>query len=352
MVDQIILPPSDQLRQQDFPIESFIHNGRLAIVAPVWEFSPKISFKRFLAAYDRNPTGALRDYASRPPTAGKMRVYTDVQLVINRIDQERKGHPFEDNLKLAHWFRPRASARYVLRFDLSENRDYTGIAMTHWDQSKQKVFLDFALEVTPDQMGGAIRIQAMENLVYTLVDRGFFVSQVSMDKFASVQARQNIEARGIQCIEYSVDRTTEAHETLYEAIFAGILSFYNYPPLFSNLQDLIWTKGGKKIDHVVTGRKDVADATAGAVALALKLEGFSSVPEIQSVDVYHERTQQDSEQEGTDDQNLDDLERLESSGIPAKEIAELRGISFEDIDVSGDDMDTDTLDPDDDGMTY
>ena len=335
--EQIVTADPATLRKEDFKVQAYLHKGRLAVIAPIWEFSPKISFKRF-------QVGAMRDYASQPPVAGKLRVYPDIQLILNRIDSERKGHPFIDGLQMQNWFRPRASARYVLRFDLSENRDYTGIAMAHWDHKRQRVYLDFVQEITPQMMGGAIRIQAMENLVYQLADRGFYIAQVSMDKFASVQARQNIEARGITCIEYSVDRTTEAHETLYEAIFSGVLSFYDYGPLFSNLADLIWTKGGKKIDHTNTGRKDVADAAAGAVALALKMEGFRGMPEIHSVDIAHEDRNSET--------NKEDAETEDETKIPTEDISELRGMSFEDIDVSGDDMDDAQLDPDDTGIAY
>lgn len=348
MADASNLPFVEDLLPKDFSIKAYIHNGRLAVVGPIWEFSPKISFSRFKEAYTRNPVAALRDYASQPPVVGKLRVYSDIQLVINRVDPERRGHPFHDGLQMHHWFRPRASARYVLRFDLSETRDHTGIALTHWDHNKQRIYLDFAMEITPQMMGGAIRVQTLENLVYTLLDRGFYISQVSMDKWGSVQARQNIEARGTTCVEYSVDRTTEAHETMYESIFSGVLSFYNYPPLFSNLQDLIWTKGGKKIDHTATGRKDVADAVAGAIAQALKLEGFQGVPEIYSVDVFHE-----SKHKGPD---ADDLlaadEEPDESKIPAKEIVDDLGILFEDVDQSGDDLDEAELDPDDSGVAW
>lgn len=345
------LVTADELRREDFSVQTFIHNGRLAVVGPIWEFSPKISFNRFKEAYARNPVAALRDYASQPPTAGKLRVYPDIQLVMTRVDPERKGHPLHDGLQMHNWFRPRANARYVLRFDLSETRDHTGVALAHWDHNKQRVYLDFALEITPAMMGGSIRIQALENFVYTLLDRGFFITQVSMDKWGSVQSRQNIEARGTTCIEYSVDRTTEAHETLYESIFSGILSFYDYAPLFSNLQDLIWIKGGKKIDHIPTGRKDVADAVAGAVAQALKLEGFQGVPEIYSVDVRRKPDTDKPDGEDTDEQDFLDGEPDEAK-IPARQIAEDLGLLFEDVDTSGDDIDEAELDPDDPGLAY
>ncbi|KKW13190.1 MAG: hypothetical protein UY48_C0003G0012 [Candidatus Gottesmanbacteria bacterium GW2011_GWB1_49_7] len=335
--------PATSLKPEWFSSRYAIHEGRLAVTGPLWEFNPRFTWDLFLTAYRRNPVEALINLASYPPTKSRIKFYTDIERVRMLVDKSRKGHPIREDLSFENWFRPRPMASYTMHFDLSEVKDPTACALAHWCHQSQRVYLDFALEIQPTP-GNPVRLKSMENLVLALLDRGFDIRQVTMDLWGSAALRQTLESRGIVAMQYSVDRTTEAHETLHHAIHTGLLSFYPYEPLLVCLDDLYWSKGGRKIDHRPGGKKDVADAAAGAVLWALKLEGFKEVPDIEVLSL--ERTPSDDE-----DLTNDDL--LELRPIPKTSRKPGENPEGDEYYVEGDDMDeVDTLDEDDDGLAY
>lgn len=336
---------AESLQPEWFASKYAIHEGRLAVTGPLWEFNPRFSWGMFLAAYRRNPVEALINLASLPPTKARIKFYTDIERVRALVDRSRKGHPIREDLSFENWFRPRPMAGYVMHFDLSEVKDPTACAMSHWCHQTQRIYLDFALEIQPTP-GNPVRLKSMENLVMALLDRGFNIRQVSMDLWGSAALRQTLEARGVAAIQYSVDRTTEAHETLHHVIHTSLLSFYNYEPLITCLDDLYWSKGGRKIDHRPGGKKDVADAAAGSVLWALKLEGFKEIPDIEVMSLGKERTDGEEHQD-------EDVDSLELRPIPKASRKSREDFDEDEYYVEGDDVDeVDQLDEDDDGLSY
>ena len=97
----------------------------------------------------------------------------------------------------------------------------------------------------------------------------------------SVDSVQLLIKSGIQAEVQSVDRSTEAYDTLKEQIYKGLLDIYHHPVFIRECEELIRKPNGK-IDHPELsyrrsleegrkeGSKDVADAVAGCVNLCIK----------------------------------------------------------------------------------
>ena len=262
---------------EDFPVEVYIHKNRLAVLGPVWAFSPSVTFEHFLSRFAIAPHAALRDMASAPEDQSEERsLYPSVDPI--RAAASSRQHPFTDDGRFTRDLRPRF-ANYYLHFDLSATRDATGLAMVHYSPKRGRVVVDFVLEIRAPE-GGQIRIAAVETLIKALIRSGFHIACASGDQWGSVQLKQDLEAQGVQTKHISVDRTAEAHETLQEAFYSGFLDYYAYEPLFRNLEDLVLVHGGKKIDHRSTGSKDVSDALAGALVSCFEGEKIGQIPEI------------------------------------------------------------------------
>ena len=76
---------------------------------------------------------------------------------------------------------------------------------------------------------------------------------------------QILAEQGYHTEECSVDRTLGPYECLLEYMGTeGAIDFYYYEPFLSEWEQLQLVDG-KKVDHLPSGSKDVADAGAGAV---------------------------------------------------------------------------------------
>ena len=104
---------------------------------------------------------------------------------------------------------------------------------------------------------------------------------VTYDGWQSVDSVQLLIKQGIAAEVQSVDRSTEAYDTLKEQIYKGLLDIYHHPTFIRECEELIRKPNGK-VDHPVLsyrrsleegrkeGSKDVADAIAGCVNLCIK----------------------------------------------------------------------------------
>jgi hypothetical protein len=266
--------------QEELTTKIWRDGNRVAVIGPVWEFSKNVTYEMFVKQAARRPAAALRDMASMPlrDDGDARRVYPSIDAV-RALANHLRQHPFSPDGELLPNLKPQFG-NYYLRYDLSKSRDSTGIALVHYDYKRNKIIVDFVLEIKPPK-GGQIRLQAVENLVYVLLARGFHIEKFSSDQWGSAQMQQNIEAKGVTTELLSVDRTTQAHETLFDVVHSGMLDFYDYAPLYSNMQTLFYVKNGKKIDHEgLQSAKDVIDGLSGAVLTCIQGEGISEIPEV------------------------------------------------------------------------
>lgn len=194
---------------------------------------------------------------------------------------------------------PMAGALYALHADLAVSGDQAGIAMAHvrrWigpgedsDEERPVVKVDFVTAyqadltaVSPDGDNAAREIQLrwVRKLVRELHSLGFAIGLVTFDGWQSQDSIQLLEAMGIGSKVQSIDRTPMPYQTLRDVMYDGRLEAYDDGEVVSELEGLTRLSSGK-VDHPSDGKKDRADALAGAVLGALLLGGDEGdMPEV------------------------------------------------------------------------
>jgi hypothetical protein len=122
--------------------------------------------------------------------------------------------------------------------------------------------------------GGEIVLAELRHIVYDLAAHGYLITGVTLDSWQSADTIQQLNQRGFQSQILSVDTSTDPYENLKTALYENRVSYYEYPPLIEELQQLERRFDGRKtkIDHPARGRKDVADALAASL-FALSSKG-------------------------------------------------------------------------------
>lgn len=249
--------------------------SEIAVKAPTWYLNPKITFESLHADFMRNPVLAWRNFGSEVKHNVEAAL-KDPDTMLDHLDARRQT-PWDEVRNTFHgWFRGRPSTRYYIHFDLSKNRDRTGIAMVHREKTGQ-VAVDFMLAVVP-QPGKDINFADLrDRFVYEMTRRGFHVEMVTYDGFQSDETRQVLEEKGYRTDYCSADRNTDAYDTLIELILGGRLSYYSFPIFIAEMEELKLVNG-IKYDHPKKNRqgkpgsKDVADAVACSTLTAIRDE--------------------------------------------------------------------------------
>jgi hypothetical protein len=247
-------------REEDFPQGQWKYAGGLAVIAPTWLISPKHTFETMKRDLETKPL-ALAAYGCKPPSAGEEAYFKEPSIAWTKASKELK-HPFNQDGTFAQWFLPGAF-NYYMHYDLAVSRDTCGIACAHYDGEKDRVIVDWMLGVKATA-GGEVQIDAVRQLVYAMRDRGFNIAKVSYDGWQSIESLQVLSRHGFESALYSVDRSREAYDTLLEHMLTGKVEWYEYDEFTNNIKSLV-VVGGKKVDHLKSGGKDVSDAVAAVV---------------------------------------------------------------------------------------
>jgi hypothetical protein len=137
--------------------------------------------------------------------------------------------------------------------------------------------VDLMLRILPP-VDGEINFASVRGIVYDYMRHGFTFGFASLDGFQSGDSLQKFEGQGLKSGKISVDKNMEAYTYLKTAIYEGRLSFYKYPIVLGELEQLQRDDAAKKVIHVQGGTKDVADALAGAsFAASTKVSIESSI---------------------------------------------------------------------------
>lgn len=91
------------------------------------------------------------------------------------------------------------------------------------------------------------------------------IACISYDGFSSKESVQLIQRAGIHSMQQSVDRTLEPYAFLKTCIMQDRISFVENDILHEELNELEYNARKNKVDHPPRGRKDIADAVAGAL---------------------------------------------------------------------------------------
>lgn len=268
----------------------------------------------FRRDFERDIEGSLRDLAGVASVAINPFIHRR-ESILEAVDHSR-SHPFssmvydpskKENFIWASMVRevverdgskvlrpilnPRAARR--IHIDPSYRNDATGFCMAHiggWKDVPRRAadgkeymeraplyVVDFILQIVPPA-GGEIILSELRHLVYDLHAHGYMITGVTLDQWNSVDTIQQLNQRGFQSQVLSVDTTVDPYENLKTALYENRVSYYEYPVLTEELQQLERHSNGKKtkIDHPPKGKKDVADALS-AVLFSLSSTG-SALP--------------------------------------------------------------------------
>ena len=288
------------------------------VKAPTWVWNTKRTKDDFADDYLKSPEDAKRIYECEGSTAAEG--YFKYKSRIRDIINTNRVSPVEGDpiwtcdilkLKFKDFFRPIKNQPYYVHIDLAkgkESGDYLGIAMGHFTRNKSinlsedyvreltkaegfsaasistlkqpAAVIDFMMQVRA-RPGQEIIFDEIRQFIQGLYKVGFNIKMVTYDGWQSVDSVQLLIKSGIQSEVQSVDRSTEAYDTLKEQIYKGLLDIYSHPVFIRECEELIRKPNGK-VDHPEVsyrrsleegrkeGSKDVADAVAGCVNLCVK----------------------------------------------------------------------------------
>lgn len=268
--------------------------------------------------FERNPQRALRDFGSIPSEA--LEPFDPEAPAIFEEPPPPDGRgpatlpPWRDPVvyHVPDWVTPDASLAtgvydcawgevavpaWFIHIDLALTHDACGIALVHpvWlpreldrdDTSRPPwgVVVDWTLRISAQDIPGQVEIDfnAVRGVVLQLRDRGFQFGRVTYDGYQSVDSRQLLRRAGIPTGLLSVDRTPEAYMGLKELLHTGRL-FYGDGYWLQEYRGLELI-AGRRVDHRAGGSKDVADAVAGATAMAtrwLQLHEWGTTVELET----------------------------------------------------------------------
>lgn len=254
---------------------------------PLETWTVPIDFRRSAIA---NPEKFMRDFACVPSLALEP-FDRDAQVIVRNVNKKRENplNPdgtFKDSFKATH------NKPCYFHIDLAKNKDSCGIAVGHRDGMEEivneegqtekipRVVADLIMRITAPK-GGEIMFSEVRQVLYSMRERGFNIKGGTFDGWQSIDSVQILNKKGIKAETFSVDRTTEAYDTLKALLHQDMIDYYVYPVRLENgdtvnilekeYMSLELIKG-KKVDHPEDGSKDVTDAFAGMVRNVVKNE--------------------------------------------------------------------------------
>lgn len=239
--------------------------------AATWEVNLTKTRADFARKYELNPEDARAKFECLPPMMLDA-FYRDPQKINNCF--VNYSHPIDS---LGRWksnFIGKPNFNYFVRYDLSKNKDATGMAMVHVDRytndERPIVKLDVIRRYLPKK-GQDINYAEIRNDLFALIRKGFNIINVSFDQFGSIDFVQILNKRNISTSVFSVDRNIKAHTTLKNLVYDRRIELYKDGDglLLANEMKTLRLIEGKKVDHPINGSKDLVDAVAGACEDAL-----------------------------------------------------------------------------------
>ena len=287
-----------------------VQNGFLIIEVPV----------EYYDAFSKDVVGCLRDIAGIstssirrtklfPSESVLAKCYTDSP---NPVKQMTIEVGLNDEVNLLEFLDlsvikiPRNVPRFIhVDYAFSGDGDALGLAMSCISGWSKKVIeepdgsmrvdkcavthTDFAMRIR-GHPGDRIPLAKVRKLILDLkVIYGFNINMVSYDlSIATESDKQILERAGIECADLSMDKHPNRYRDFRNRVFEGLWSTPIHPYLHFELKNLEDDPDKNKIDHpeevaelefledgntrevVMRGSKDVADAVAGSVSLAIE----------------------------------------------------------------------------------
>lgn len=124
--------------------------------------------------------------------------------------------------------------------------------------------VELACSIAPDA-NNELQFSEVRTWVKQLRDvYGYPIKAVTYDGVFSIESIQQWRKQGMKTGHVSVDKTSVPYKQLRDTFHDGRLRMYHQEVLISEFFELEYDETKDKIDHPVTGSKDVADAVCGA----------------------------------------------------------------------------------------
>ena len=272
-----------------------------------WEVNPYKKKEDFADEFRKNPERAEARYACNPlgVEGGYFKNKNAIIRALPIIPEELVPSTNDIFPQLKSWFTCNHSFQCSIHIDLGLKKDKAGICVSHVSRLIDSIVKNEGGESTIVKLpyvevdlltsfiapfNGEIDFSLIRQMIVDLVNRRFLIGKLTADSWQSSDFLQIISKMGIETDVRSVDRNTEAYDTLKELIYEDRLKGYSYirtietgngisiqsNEIIDELNQLIFT--GRKIDHVQYYGKDVSDALSGSVqgAIELGLSSFST----------------------------------------------------------------------------
>jgi hypothetical protein len=137
--------------------------------------------------------------------------------------------------------------------------------MAHNDEGV--IYLDLMMQIKAPP-NGEIIFSKIRDMIFDLKKRHFDIRGVTFDGWQSQDSIQILKDHGMDAEVLSVDRNSEAYDTLKDRFYYKKIKMYYFEPFIREVKRLEFVDG-KKIDHPPHGSKDVSDAVAGVVFMCV-----------------------------------------------------------------------------------
>ena len=269
-----------------------------------WEVNPYKKKEDFADEFRKNPERAEARYACNPSSVegGYFKNKIAIYQAFPVLDEELIPSTNDIFPVLKDWFKCNHNFICSIHIDLGLKKDKAGITVSHISKVIDSYVQDELGGKTHIQLpvvevdlvtsfiapyNGEIDFSLIRQMIVELVNRGFKIGKLTCDQFGSIDFLQIVSKMGIETDTRSVDRKTDAYDTLKELIYDGRLKGYSYIRKIDNGSgNLLQTNeiidellhlvfDGRKINHTAYSAKDLSDSLAGSVQGAIEL-GFSS----------------------------------------------------------------------------
>lgn len=253
----------------EFPPEILLtKRGDLIVSVSTWHMKPDADLGALRQEHDLREANFAAAFGAAPMRTGANPFVRSPEFIRQNANHSR-FHPVGPDGRFLPDFKGSGGHIYFGHYDVGVKHDAAGIAVGHYENGK--CVYDLLWEIKPESVGGEIRVQALRQIFYDMIQRGFTFKLITQDGFEGISGRQDIESHGVESEIFSVDRTRKAYDTWLEAIMAGHLDYYDYEPLYECVVSLVDL--GYKVDHSVGGAKDVTDAMAAVAFHVLTYAG-------------------------------------------------------------------------------
>lgn len=265
--------------------------------------------EEYRRSFELDVNGALRDIAGISSSTTRRSKLIPRAEYLKRCINPELHHPFtdqvvylsserDDDTGIEDYFKMDdafcTSPYRFIHIDLGLNGDAAGMAMSHVHRMRDierlmedgtalrmrdhVVRFDLLLRIH-NVMGSSIPFWKIRRFILFLRKRKVRIGCISCDGWQSVDFLQLMDNAGFDTELLSLDRNDVPYVTFRNAVYEERAEWYEYEPLMTEASELEHLRRKKKVDHPFGGSKDVSDAAAGSLNLALRHAGHQPAPE-------------------------------------------------------------------------